>query len=399
MQTPDALIIGAGIVGLATAYQLSNQFPAARLLVIDKEPGPARHQTGHNSGVIHSGIYYTPGSKKALTCRAGKAELESFCTTHSLPFDRCGKVIVATTTDELPRLQSLYERGQLNGVDCQLIDTHELRQLEPHAAGLAAIHVPETGIVDYVAVCKKLVEILASRNARFLWNTKVISIQETRDRVIVRTPQGDHSAPTLIACAGLQSDRIAQAASLSPECRIVPFKGEYFELTPDAHHLCNNLIYPVPDPRFPFLGVHFTRMIHGGIESGPNAVLALAREGYGKLDFNLQDTLSTLASPSFLHLASTYWRMGLGEIHRSLSKPAFVKALQKLIPEIHSHHVIPATPGIRAQALSSSGQLVDDFLWAETDRMVHVLNAPSPAATASLQIAKEITIHASRLFA
>ncbi|WP_459556175.1 L-2-hydroxyglutarate oxidase [Lacunimicrobium album] len=398
MQTPDALIIGAGIVGLATAYQLSNQYPSARLLVIDKEPGPARHQTGHNSGVIHSGIYYTPGSKKALTCRAGKAELETFCTTHSLPFDRCGKVIVATTNDELPRLQSLYERGQQNGVDCRLIDPHELKQLEPHAAGLAAIHVPETGIVDYVAVCQKLVEILSKRNTRFLWNTKVISIQETRDRVIVRTPQGDHSAPTLIACAGLQSDRIAKAAGLAPACRIVPFKGEYFELTPDAHHLCNNLIYPVPDPRFPFLGVHFTRMIHGGIESGPNAVLALAREGYGKFDFNLQDTLNTLASPSFLHLASTYWRMGLGEIHRSLSKPAFVKALQKLIPEIRSHHLTPATPGIRAQALSTSGQLVDDFLWAETERMVHVLNAPSPAATASLQIAKEISLHASRLF-
>ena len=395
--THDAIIIGAGIVGLATAYQLSSEFPSARLLVIDKESGPARHQTGHNSGVIHSGIYYTPGSKKALTCRAGKEELEDFCRTHDIPFELCGKIVVATTDEEIPRLHSLLERGLKNGVDCRLIDTHELKELEPHAAGLSAIHVPETGIVDYVAVCIKLVDILRQRNVTFVWNARVMQIQEIQDRVIVRTPNGDHSARSLIACAGLQSDRVARSAGLSPDCAIIPFKGEYFELTTDAHHLCRHLIYPVPDPRFPFLGVHFTRMIQGGVECGPNAVLALAREGYGKLDLNFQDTLTTLSSSGFLTLATKYWRMGLGEIQRSLSKPAFVRALQKLIPEVRSEHLVSATPGIRAQALSSTGQLVDDFLWAETKRMVHVLNAPSPAATASLQIAREITSHAKHL--
>lgn len=386
----DLIVVGGGIVGLSTAYQFSQRFPSRSVLVLEKESELAVHQTGHNSGVIHSGIYYKPGSLKATNCRAGKLALEEFCKDEGVPFDRCGKVIVATRDAELKPLEKIFARGQANGVTCELVSRERLAELEPHANGVAAIHVPETGIVDYRQVCEKLANKIRQVEGEVLCNVQVTKISRCRNSVMVHTNQGEFQSQMVVGCCGLQSDRLVQAAGEKPTVKIVPFRGEYYELTEEATHLCKSLIYPVPDPKFPFLGVHFTRMIHGGVECGPNAVLSLSREKYGKLDVDVRDMLDALTFKGFRQIAAKHWKMGLGEIWRSMSKQAFVRALQHLIPEIRAEHLKSAPAGIRAQAVKPNGELVDDFLIQEHDRIVHVVNAPSPAATASLNIGSTV---------
>jgi L-2-hydroxyglutarate oxidase len=390
MERTDFLILGGGIVGLATAWQLAQRHPQASLLVLEKEPHLAEHQTGRNSGVLHSGIYYKPGSLRAINCRTGKKAMEAFCAEHAIPYEICGKVIVAVSEAELPNLQRIYERGQQNGVHCRLIERAELRELEPHAAGVQAIHVPEAGIVNYRRVTLKLAELVAARSGRVVTGARVTAIRHEGPTVRVQSTAGEFAAPVLVNCTGLYSDRIAALAGAKPEAKIVPFRGEYYELKPEAHHLCRNLIYPVPDPSFPFLGVHFTRMIDGGVECGPNAVLAFAREGYRKHHVNLRDLAESLSYSGFLRLAWKYWPTGLGEMWRSFSKAAFVRALQRLVPEIRSEHLVPGRAGVRAQALGRDGALVDDFVVQVDGNVVNVLNAPSPAATSSLNIGKLI---------
>lgn len=386
----DAAIIGGGIVGLATAWQLNQLRPAWKLVVIEKESTLAFHQTGRNSGVIHSGIYYRPGSLRARNCREGKLLLEQFCEKHQIAWQRTGKVIVATQESQLAQLQSIYERGQLNGVDCQIIDRDRLTELEPHCAGIRAIHVPESGIVDYPGVCQKLAELLKEAGAEIFLNARVESMEQRTDSVRVHTSTGHIDAKTVINCAGLHSDRVARQSGLAMKELIVPFRGEYFELKPEAEFLCRTLIYPVPDPRFPFLGVHFTRMVHGGVECGPNAVFALAREGYDWGTINARDVWESLTYPGFWRLAAKNWKTGMGEVWRSLSKAAFVKALQQLIPSIQADQLKAAPAGVRAQALGLDGKLVDDFVILRHDRVINVCNAPSPAATASLSIGRHV---------
>ena len=383
----EVIVIGGGIIGLAVAHRIQRDSPGKRVVVLEKEEEIAEHQTGHNSGVLHSGIYYRPGSLKATNCRQGKLAMERFCREHGVDFEICGKVIVAVSDEELPRLADIYERGQANGVECEMVGVERLRELEPHAAGIRAIHVPQTGIVDFRKVCRKLREVVGDASGEIVTNTRVLNLREEADRVLVETSGSGYEADLVVNCAGLYSDKVA-AMTHERSCRIVPFRGEYFELKPAARHLCRNLIYPVPDPKFPFLGVHFTRMIDGAVECGPNAILALAREGYRKSDFNLAEMWDTLAYPAFWKMTMKYWRTGIGEIWRSLHKGAFVKALRRLVPEIRASDLEPAPAGIRAQALSPDGVLVDDFLIQESERVVHVCNAPSPAATASLNIAK-----------
>jgi (S)-2-hydroxyglutarate dehydrogenase len=386
MQVSDVAIIGGGIVGLATAYQLTQRFPHARLVLLEKEAELAQHQTGHNSGVLHSGIYYKPGSLKALNCRAGKQAMESFCRREEIAFDICGKVIVAVDDRDLPALARIYERGQANGIDCTLVERERLAELEPHAAGIRAIHVPEAGIVDYAQVCQKLAERVRQHEGRIVNSARVTAMRESDGQMVVQTTRGDFPARYVANCAGLQCDRVTRLSGQDPAVKIIPFRGEYYELKPSARRLCRNLIYPTPDPNFPFLGVHFTRMIGGGVECGPNAVLAFAREGYRKTDVNLRDLADSLTYRGFLKLAAKYWRTGLGEMWRSLSKRAFVRALQRLVPEIRAADLIAAPSGVRAQAVAPDGTMVDDFLIQQTDRVVNVCNAPSPAATASLNI-------------
>ena len=386
MKQVDVAIVGGGIVGLATAYQFVQRFPRLNVVVLEKESKLACHQTGHNSGVMHSGIYYKPGSLKSINCRAGKKALEEFCHHEEIPFDICGKVIVAVNGDEISRMEAIYERGQANGVRCEIIGPERLAELEPHAAGVGAIHVPEAGIVDFVRVCERMAEHVKQRDGQIITSARVRKLRSTDEEVRVGTTVGDFSARYTINCAGLHSDRVTRASGIRPDAQIVPFRGEYYELKPNAHHFCKNLIYPVPDPSFPFLGVHFTRMIHGGIECGPNAVLAFSREGYRKRDFNLYDLFESLSYPGFMRLALKYWRTGAGEIWRSLSKAAFVNALQRLLPEIRAEHLIAAPAGVRAQAVSRSGNMVDDFVIQQEERLIHVGNAPSPAATSSLNI-------------
>jgi L-2-hydroxyglutarate oxidase len=390
MKRADVAVIGGGIVGLATAYEFSRKRPDRRVVVLEKEAEVARHQTGHNSGVLHSGIYYKPGSLKAINCRAGKKAMEEFCAAEGIPFEICGKVIVAVDEGELPALVRIYERGQANGVNCEIIDRERLAELEPHAAGVRAVHVPETGIVDYHQVCQRLAERVVEREGEIRTATRVTGMSQNGADVVVKTTAGDLEVRQVVNCAGLQCDRVTSMSGAHPAAKIIPFRGEYYALKPEAHHLCRNLIYPMPDPRFPFLGVHFTRMISGGVECGPNAVLALAREGYHKTDIDLRDLAESLTYPGFLRMAARYWKMGLGEMWRSFSKAAFVKALQRLLPEIRAEHLEPAPAGVRAQAVSVDGSLVDDFLIQETGRVINVENAPSPGATASLNIAKLI---------
>ena len=382
----DLIIAGGGIVGLATAYRFLNRFPGKSLTLVEKEAELAEHQTGHNSGVLHSGIYYRPGSLKAANCRAGKQAMEAFCREEQIAYDLCGKVIVAVDAAEIPYLEGILERGKANGVRCEMISAARLHELEPHAAGVQAIHVPETGIVDYSQVCQRLAERVRECGGQVITGARVTSIQQHDGQIAVETTAGEFVGKNLVNCTGLHSDRLARLGGANPSAKIIPFRGEYFELTLAARHLVNNLIYPVPNPSFPFLGVHFTRMIHGGVECGPNAVLAGAREGYSKTDINLHDLFESLTYPGFVKLAAKYWRVGAGEMWRSWSKRAFVRALSRLVPKIEAAHLVPAPAGVRAQAIGRDGSMIDDFLIEEEQQIVNVLNAPSPAATASLNI-------------
>lgn len=385
-------IVGGGIVGLTVAWTLLQRDPDNQVTVLEKESGVARHQTGRNSGVIHSGLYYQPGSMKAQTCRRGKQLLENYCSERGIAMDRCGKVVVATTEAEIPRLDALQARASENGVEHQRIDADSLRQLEPHVNGIDALHVPESGIVDYLAVCESLAEELgASGRGTVQTGARVQSIQRGhRTRIKVHGAHDLIDSDLVVNCAGLHSDRVARSAGTRPTARIVPFRGEYYKLTPEAEHLVNDLIYPVPDPRFPFLGVHFTRMVNGGIECGPNAVFALAREGYGWTDVSPRDLYDAFSWPGTWRLFAKHWRTGLGETWRSFSKQAFVRALQRLVPAIRAEHLERIPAGVRAQALTRHGTLLDDFAIQSEGDVVHVLNAPSPAATASFAIAEHV---------
>lgn len=387
----DVVVVGAGIVGLSVATALLEARPDARVTVLEKEPGIALHQTGRNSGVIHSGIYYKPGSLKARMVDRGRRALLAFCDEHAIPYEICGKVIVAVDEGQRVALATLLERARANGVEAELIGPERLRALEPHVTGLAALHVPGAGIVDYGRVCEALVGRLTARGAELRLGTPVLALAEHAGGVVVTTPRGQLRAHQLVNCAGLQSDRIAQLSSgAQRDVRIVPFRGEYYELVPDRQHLVRNLVYPVPDPAFPFLGVHFTRMLSGGVHAGPNAVLALAREGYRWRDVNGRDTWQTVSHPGFRRLARRHARTGLGEMQRSVSKRAFVRALQRLVPEIRPQDLVRAPAGVRAQALRGDGSLIDDFAIEQTAHALHVVNAPSPAATASLEIGRSI---------
>jgi L-2-hydroxyglutarate oxidase len=399
MQQAAVAIIGGGILGLTTAYHLTQRFPERRIVLLEKEASLAQHQTGHNSGVLHSGIYYKPGSLKALNCREGKQAMEAFCAAEGIDYEICGKVIVATNAAELPALERIYERGQANGVRCAILDKEHLHELEPAAAGIKAIHVPESGIVNYRQVCQRLAARIEERGGHIVTNAQVTAIHHHAGEVAVESSAGEVTAQYVVNCAGLHSDRVTAMSGQKPAVKIVPFRGEYYTVKPHAQHLCRNLIYPVPDPSFPFLGVHFTRMIEGGVECGPNAVLAFAREGYTKADINVMDLLDTLTYSGFLKLAAKYWQTGLGEMWRSFSKAAFVRALQHLVPAVQEDDLEPAPAGIRAQAIAPDGSMVDDFLIQETDRMVNVCNAPSPAATASLNIGRLIVDKLATRFA
>ena len=397
MQQTDIIIIGGGIVGLATAYQFTLDYPLLKITLLEKEQQLAAHQTGHNSGVLHTGIYYKPGSLKALNCLEGKSRMEDFCRKEEIDFEICGKVIVAISEDELPALEAIYQRGRTNGVRCEMINSEKLHELEPHVAGIKAVHVPEAGIVDYGQVCKRFAKHLQNNEDNQIHcSTKVIGIRHFK-RIVVETEQGEFEGRFLVNCAGLYSDKIT-AMTQPPESKIIPFRGEYYEVRPEKHHLCRNLIYPVPDPSFPFLGVHFTRMINGSLECGPNAVLAFAREGYTRSTVNFLELAEILSYPGFIKLAAKYWRAGAGEMWRSFSKAAFVRALQRLVPEISADDLETAPAGIRAQAVLSNGKLVDDFLIQENKNIINVCNAPSPAATSSLNIGKHIVDIVAELF-
>ena len=386
MESAEVAVIGGGIVGLATALQVTRRWPGRTVQVFEKEREVGQHQSGCNSGVLHSGIYYAPGSLKAVNCRTGRLAMETFCRQYAIPFETCGKVIVATHAGELPALERIHQRGLANGVRCERIDADELRNLEPHAAGVAALHVPETGIVDFRQVCRQLAKLIQQAGGLVRTETRVTGLRTIAEGFVIETSYGEFRARTLLNCAGLHSDRIATLAGAQPAVRIIPFRGEYYELQPAAHRLCRNLIYPVPDPSFPFLGVHFTRMIQGGVECGPNAVLAGAREGYGKLDLSARDLWSALSYGGFLRLARKYWRVGAGEMVRAFSKRAFVTALQKLVPEVRGEDLVVGRSGVRAQAVAPDGSMVDDFLIQQVGAALHVLNAPSPAATSALNI-------------
>lgn len=389
--TTDILIVGGGIVGLATAHALCHRYPGMRITLLEKEATLAYHQTGRNSGVLHSGIYYKPNSLKAVNCRTGKQMMEEFCQQQGIPFETCGKVIVATDERELAALDNLYQRGVANGVECGMIGREQLLELEPYVLNaIRAIHVPESGIVDYVQVCERLAELVRSAGHDIVTAAEVTAIEERAGEIVAITSRGEFHGSYLVNCGGLHSDRLARMSVGEAPAQIIPFRGEYYELKPEAWHLCKALIYPVPDPNFPFLGVHFTRMISGGVECGPNAVLAFAREGYHLTDVNARELWQTISYPGFRKLAGRYWKMGLGEMWRSANKAAFVKALQRLIPDIRAEHLEPAPAGIRAQALAPDGALLDDFAFHESPRIVNVINAPSPAATSALSIAETI---------
>ena len=391
MINTDFCIIGGGIVGLSTAYRLSQKYPKKRFVVVEKENCLAEHQTGRNSGVLHSGIYYKPGSLKAKNCRQGKLAMENFCKDHGIDYELCGKVIVATNEDETESLQAIFQKGQANGVNCELIPKERLKEIEPYASGVAAVYVPECGIVNYRQVCEKLGELLQRESShQILLGETVLKIKQSSGEVVVQTNKHSIHTQCVVNCGGLHSDRITKMGGQKPSTKIIPFKGEYYFLSKEAEKFCNHLIYPVPDPKFPFLGVHFTRMIEGGVECGPNAVLAFGREAYEKFELNPTDLLESILYPGFQIMAMKHWKMGWGEMWRSFSKAAFVKALQKLVPAIEADHLAPAPAGIRAQAVRKNGSLVDDFLIQKNARVINVCNAPSPAATASLNIAEEI---------
>ncbi len=387
----DYVIIGAGIVGLSTAYKLTVKDSSASILILEKESDLAAHQTGRNSGVIHSGIYYKPGSYKARNCIDGRHQLVEFCKKHGVRHDICGKVIVATDEAELPRLKAIYERGLENGIEgIELIGQKKLNQIEPYVNGIKAIHVPCAGIVDYKEVCRTLAGIIESGGNTITYGAKVSGIFPHKDHLRIDTSSGTYRARKIINCAGLQSDLVAKSSGVDPKIQIVPFRGEYYELTDSAQHKVKGLIYPLPNPEFPFLGVHYTRMATGGVECGPNAVFAFNREGYEKSSFSFRDTIETVNFPGFWILAGKHWQQALDEYYRSFSKRAFLQNLQKLIPSVTIDDIKAAPAGVRAIALQRNGEILDDFWFEKTRNQVHVLNAPSPAATAGLSIADAI---------
>jgi len=386
----DFAIVGGGIVGLSTGMAIYNRFPNARVVVIEKESKVAEHQTGHNSGVIHSGIYYKPGSFKARFARQGSQSMTEFCQIHGIDHDICGKVIVATKEEEMPLLQNLYTRGLENGLAITKIGQDELKEIEPHVKGLGAIRVPQAGIVNYRQVSETFAEIIKEHGGEIKLNTKVEKIHEESDGVTIETNRGTLKTNMVINCAGLHSDRVAAAAGYKTDMKILPFRGEYFKLKPEKRYLVKNLIYPVPNPKFPFLGVHFTRMISGEVDAGPNAVLSFKREGYKKTDFNAKDLAEALSYSGLWKMAGKFAKEGFDEYVRSFSKKQFTKSLQQLIPEIQEDDLIPAPAGVRAQALKDDGNMVDDFHIIMGRRSIHVCNAPSPAATASIEIGKEV---------
>jgi (S)-2-hydroxyglutarate dehydrogenase len=386
----DLVVIGGGIIGLATARELRRRFPGASIAVLEKEASVAAHQTGHNSGVIHSGIYYTPGSLKARLCRQGSAGMVAFCHEQGVPVEVCGKLIVATEPEELPRMEALLERGLANGLQVRRVDAAEVREREPHVRALAAIDVPSTGIVDFRLVCQALRKLIEADGVELRLGTEVRGLARADGAHLLRTTAGDIRAGYLVNCGGLHSDRLARAAGAEPGARIVPFRGEYYELVPERRELVRGLVYPVPDPALPFLGVHLTRMIDGSVHLGPNAVPAGSREGYRKRALSPRDVAATATWPGWWRLARRYWRTGSREIWRSVSKRAFVAEARRLLPELDVEDLEPAEAGVRAQALSRDGKLVDDFLIVQGEGATHVCNAPSPAATASLEIARTV---------
>jgi L-2-hydroxyglutarate oxidase len=388
----DIAVVGAGLVGLATAYQLKLAKPDLKVLIIDKESGVAKHQSGHNSGVIHSGIYYKPGSLKAQNCISGYQSIVEFAQQHDIPYEICGKIIVATTVKELKGLSNIYQRGvqnQLSGL--RKLSAEESREIEPHCAAIESIYVPQTGIIDYPKMADKILELFKELGGEAVFNHEVIKIHQNKDELIIETNHGSYQTSKLVSCGGLFSDRIASLTENDNDLRIIPFRGEYYKLKPERESLVKHLIYPVPDPEFPFLGVHFTRMIGGGIEAGPNAVLAFKREGYKFSDFSLKDMGQTLSWPGFWKIVAKYGQTGMGEIYRSLSKAAFTRSLQKLIPEINQDDLVEGGAGVRAQACDKKGNLIDDFNILQNGNIIHVRNAPSPAATSSLSIGKLIS--------
>lgn len=400
----DLTIIGGGILGLATALKLGAAHPALRILILEKEAELARHQTGNNSGVIHSGLYYRPGSLKARSCVAGRKELIAFCDENRIPYEICGKVVVATSQEELPRLEELHRRGIANGLqNLAIIGPERLKEIEPYATGIKGLYVPETGIVDYRKVAAAYAEKIRNAGGDIRLSQRVVGILNPQSEIVLQTSGGDYRTKHLINCCGLQSDIVAQMMGGNDngkeEHRIIPFRGEYYKIAPERQFLVRNLIYPVPDPTFPFLGVHFTRMARGGVEAGPNAVFAYAREGYRHTDINLGDLWRTVSFRGFWAITAKYWQTGMGELYRSLSKAAFVRALQKLLPEIRESDLVPGGAGVRAQAVSASGALVDDFVIQQSRNAIHVLNAPSPGATASLAIGRQICEMAEKNFA
>ncbi|MDE0844927.1 MAG: L-2-hydroxyglutarate oxidase [Actinomycetota bacterium] len=386
----DVMIIGGGILGLATGYKYLLSHPGKSLALLEREPGPAHHQTGRNSGVLHSGIYYAPGSLKADMAVSGRSDMVEFCRANGIKYDLCGKVIVATQKVELERLRTLAARAERNNVRADLIGRDALQEIEPYCDGIEAIHVPETGIVSYSKVCEVLAKHILAAGGEIFYGTSVEGLNELANEVRVVSSMREFTAKLVINCAGLRSDKVAQFANADGGNKIVPFRGEYYELIKDRQHLVNGLIYPVPDPSFPFLGVHLTKMIDGSVHAGPNAVLALAREGYRWRDVNRNQVAEHISNRGLWALARKYWKTGAGEVWRSVSKKAFVAALQRLVPDIKTSDLEKSPAGVRAQAMDSKGALVDDFLITETRASIHVLNAPSPAATASLRIADEI---------
>jgi L-2-hydroxyglutarate oxidase len=393
--TVDVAIVGGGIVGLATAMALVKEHGLS-VVVLEAEGGVARHQTGNNSGVIHSGLYYKPGSLKAKLCSEGREAMYRFCAEHGVPHDRCGKIVVATLENELPALAELERRGTANGLKPRGLSPEKIKEHEPNISGIAGMFVEETGIVKYSAVAEAYAGVIRDNGSQVLTNARVQKVVASDGEIIVETPRGEVRCRHLVNCGGLESDRVARLCGIDPGVQIVPFRGEYYQLAKSSEHLVRNLVYPVPDPRFPFLGVHFTRMIGGGVEAGPNAVLAWSRKGYHRGNFNLRDAAEIATFGGMWRMARKYWKTACGEVYRSYSKRAFLKALQRLLPALTLADLQPGGAGVRAQAMEPSGALVDDFRIIENDRMIHVLNAPSPAATASISIGRYIAATAAK---
>lgn len=394
----DIVIIGGGIVGLATAHFILSSRPYTRLLLLEKEPGPAMHQTGHNSGVIHSGIYYTPGTLKAQFARQGGAAMVEFCVLHGIAHEVCGKVIVATDAVELPRLEAILARGIENGLQVNRLTAEELHEREPHVAGIAALEVPSTGIVDYIAVAHKLEELIRRFGGEIQYNSALTEVRTHADHSEIITPMSTALTSTFVTCTGLHSDVTARLSGADPQAQIIPFRGEYYTLKPQARRLIRHLVYPFPNPAFPFLGVHFTRMVNGEVHAGPNAVLALRREGYEKSDFSIRDFGAMLAYSGFRRLIANNWREGCREMRRSFFRKEFLKSLQRLVPEIQDEDIEPSAAGVRAMAVLPDGKMVDDFLVVPGPRSLHVCNAPSPAATASLMTGEYVARLAAERF-